>query len=276
MLLCKFIFLERKMFPTFELLGKTIGMYSVMAVVGLLAAGIFACQTAKKRGHDNNTMIEFLLVIGIGVLLGGHILYGLTNIQVLIKLVQNLDVIQSVGDFFIAMQYIFGGAVFYGGLFGGMLAGFIYAKRKKLPLPAYSDILAPAVPLFHLFGRIGCFLGGCCYGMESAFGFTYTHALLPQANGVSRFPVQLAEALINLLLFLLLWGLLRKNMGKGKLFNLYLILYSAARFILEFFRGDELRGFIFGLSVSQFISVFLFAAAGIYRLYINRRKRMNY
>ena len=92
------------------------------------------------------------------------------------------------------MATIWGGSVFYGGLLGGILAGAVYLRRKGRPLDLWASLTAPAIPLFHVFGRVGCFLGGCCYGLPSAWGFVYRYSPVAEANGVSRFPVQLVEA----------------------------------------------------------------------------------
>ena len=144
-------------------------------------------------------------------------------------------------------------------LLGGILAGALYLRVKGRSLALWSNLTAPAIALFHTFGRIGCFLGGCCYGIPSAWGVTYRHSPVVEANGISRFPVQLVEAAWNLILFLLLSRLLRQ--GKGRLLPLYLALYAPARFLLEFLRGDSYRGIFFGLSTSQWISLLLFPAA---------------
>ncbi len=259
------------MYPTFNLLGRTIGLYSVMALIGLLLAGFLGCRIARKRGHDDNIMIALLLWICVGVLAGGHLLYAALNYKAIGVLFNTPGLVKSLDDFWAALQYIFGGAVFYGGLIGGIVAGLIYLKKHRLSLPEYGDMIAPLIPLFHAFGRIGCFLGGCCYGVECSFGFTYTHALIPDANGVSRFPVQLAEAGCNALLFAVLWILLRKGKLKGRLLPLYLLVYAILRFALEFFRGDAARGIFLGVSTSQWISLALFFGAGVWLL-LTRRK----
>lgn len=125
------------------------------------------------------------------------------------------------------MATIWGGSVFYGGLLGGILAGAVYLRRKGRPLDLWASLTAPAIPLFHVFGRVGCFLGGCCYGLPSAWGFVYRYSPVAEANGVSRFPVQLVEAAWNLVLFLLLARLQRR--GRDRLLPLYLALYAPAR-----------------------------------------------
>ena len=180
--------------------------------------------------------------------------------------------VHSFGDFIECAKLICGGSVFYGGLIGGMIVGFIYCNKKHYNLSDYSDIIAPGIPLFHFFGRIGCFLGGCCYGIESSFGFTvHNNQLLPSVNDVQRFPVQLLESLLNLILFFILAYLLKKELLKGKLFATYLLSYSVIRFFDEFLRGDTYRGFLLGLSTSQIISIVIFICSIIYLIYQGKK-----
>ncbi len=252
------------MFPYFELFGRVIGLYPIMALIGAFAAGLYTIREGKKRGLDANDTIEALLIICVGILVGGHLLYALTNAARFPAFFANLDQIRSFEDFINAITPILGGQVFYGGLFGGLAAGVIYGRRKKLNARLYSDILASAAPLFHAFGRIGCFLGGCCYGVESSVGFTFRRALIPEANFVSRFPVQLLEALFNFALCFMFNRLLQKGALRGHLFALYLFVYACGRFLLEFLRGDALRGAFLGVSTSQWISAIVILSAALY------------
>ncbi|MCQ4021408.1 MULTISPECIES: prolipoprotein diacylglyceryl transferase [unclassified Ruminococcus] len=249
------------MIGSFTLFGKEIGTYGVAAIIGILATGCFAYIKAMRNRLDEVRMVFMLLFSAIGVFVGGHILYGITNIQYIGLLFQAKNFTQWLN----IAGMLFGGQVFYGGLLGGIAAAIIYAKATKLEnLGGYADIMAAGVPLFHTFGRIGCFLGGCCYGIESSFGFTFHNSLIESANGVNRFPVQLFEAGFNLILFFVMWALLNKGILKNKLFFLYLAVYSAGRFVLEFFRGDSYRGFLFGLSTSQIIALMIIATVLIY------------
>ncbi len=251
------------MFPEFVLFGKTIGLYQITALLGIFATGILACKHARKKGYDDNDMIVVLLIAGIGVILGGHLLYGLTNLELLRTLFADPGNITGIQDFFTRLVSIFGGSVFYGGLLGGIVAASLCIKRKKLDFGEYADMIAPGVPLFHVFGRIGCFLGGCCYGIECSFGLTYQNSLVPSANGVPRFPVQLLEAAFNLALFILLEKWYRDGKWKHKLFLAYLVIYPVGRFLLEFLRGDVVRGFVGPFSTSQWISIFLLITSGV-------------
>ena len=211
-----------------------------------------------------------LIAYGGGVI-GAHILYGLVGFDQIIWFVRNINSIDSFGTLINRIVAIFGGGVFYGGLLGGMAAGAIYFKKAALNAK-YADIAITSVPLFHVFGRIGCFMGGCCYGIESSFGFTYTRALVPEANGVSRFPVQLLESLLCLLLFLAMYFLIKRRLLCGKLVPFYFISYGIIRFSLEFLRGDEIRGRWLIFSTSQWISIVLIIA-GIIWLALKAREK---
>lgn len=259
------------MFESLNLFGREISLYQLIATAGVLVAGFYACRRAKRRGMDDNDMILCLLCAGVGVVLGGHLLYAVTQISLWPRLWTG----GSWRDFFTNMYIVFGGSVFYGGLLGGMAAGALYLRHRGLSLGTYGDIMAAGTPLFHVFGRLGCFFSGCCYGVPSVFGVTYHHALVAQANGVSRFPVQLLEALMNLVLFLVMRRLERTGKYPGRLFGLYLMIYALGRFLLEFLRGDAYRGFLWGLSTSQWVSILLFPCALAAVLLLRRRQRIS-
>ena len=256
------------MIQNFNIFGKEFSAYQITALIGILAAGFYACRMVRKKEEDDNDMIFFLLCAAGGVFLGSHLLYGITQFSYW-KLLLSAA---SVPHFFYAFFVLFGGSVFYGGLLGGMLTGSLYIKIKKLTAALYADIMASTVPLFHFFGRIGCFLSGCCYGIPFKNGIVYHAAAVESANGIARFPVQLLEAMLNGCLFFFLLYLFQKQIGKGKLFAVYLLLYSIIRFELEFLRGDEYRGFLWGLSTSQWISIFLFSGAIIFLLLKRKQK----
>lgn len=250
------------MFPYFVILGKRIGLYGMLACIGALAAGFLLYQLLKKRHAASlDDMILFLLFVGVGMLLGGHLLYGLTNFDKAAWLLQTTSFSQFRAVFF----EIFGGSVFYGGLIGGSICGVLGTRILKLNTSLYADAMSVAAPLFHFFGRIGCFFAGCCYGIESNFGFVL--------NGVRRFPVQLLESILNLLIALFMLVLFSAGKIRGKLFFLYLAIYAPVRFADEFLRGDPIRGFVLGLSTSQFISIFveLFAICALF--YLQHKER---
>ncbi|MBQ4054288.1 MAG: prolipoprotein diacylglyceryl transferase [Clostridia bacterium] len=248
------------MLPYINVFGASIPSYSLMTLIGLLCAGFFIGIKATKRGFYLYHAVMTLLCVAVGIAVGGCLLYGITNIKIIVLLFKNISKLSFL-EFIAGIVYAFGGSVFYGGLIGGSILGLIYLKRTKMKVGMFCDIVAPGAALFHGFGRIGCFLAGCCYGAESNCGFVMTASEVTGANGVRRFPIQLVESAFEFLLFFLLWYLLSHYKFKNRLLTLYFAVYAIGRFTLEFFRGDAHRGIWFGLSTSQWISIGLFTVA---------------
>ena len=255
-------FIGEKMFPSFEFLGRTIGTYGLCSVAGILFSVFVAVMLGKRYKYAFEDILLLTLSICAGILVGGHLLYGVTNAGNMVSALKNAEGMSLIYLVSVIASG-FGGMVFYGGFLGGAAAVVIYSKHSKaLEYPNTMDLYAAVIPLFHTFGRIGCFLGGCCYGKEWPWGFAVReNPYIPEMAGPVRIPVQLIEAGCNLIIFIVIAVLFIKNKYSGKLIFIYMLLYPVARFILEFFRGDELRGILFGISTSQYISIILFAFA---------------
>ncbi|MCR5653323.1 MAG: prolipoprotein diacylglyceryl transferase, partial [Ruminococcus sp.] len=209
----------------------------------------------------------------VGAFIGAHILYGITNIP---DMFYYLGLYFSEGwdthYFFDIIFKFMDGMVYFGGLILGIVFGILYCKIRKLDLGNYSDCFAVGIPLFHSIARLGCFFAGCCYGIESDFGFTAHNAIVESANDVCRFPVQLLESGLNALIFVALLLIFRKGIMRGKIIYAYLISYSTIRFFLEFLRGDEYRGFLLFLSTSQWISLVLIGFS-VFKLLRSKKKK---
>jgi phosphatidylglycerol:prolipoprotein diacylglycerol transferase len=227
-----------------------------MILCGIFSSGIYACFMAKKFDYDYSDLIIFLLFISIGVIIGSHLLYTIVNYNNVIYILENIKKINTLKKLFTVLNYLFGGSVFYGGLFGGLIVGYIIFKNNS-KYNMFFDICVTSIPLFHFFGRIGCFLGGCCYGIGNKIGFIYTRNPIVEANGIRRFPIQMVEAIFNIALFFLLGHLLWHRKIKDKLIYVYLSIYATGRFFIEFFRGDTYRGIWFSFSTSQIISIII-------------------
>ncbi len=255
------------MYPFISIFGFEVQTYSVIAVIGFIVTAMVAAGLGKTRKVSADKSITATLMSAIGIFIGGHILFALTNIKSIVK------AIMTDGFKFSDLLPYISGMVFYGGLFGAIIALHIYSNvNKSVSKKDLFDVFSVSVPLFHCFGRIGCFFAGCCYGVESDFGIISYFNTSATHYGVSRFPVALVEAFGNLLIFFLLLYFFKKIKFAGKLVFVYLLMYAPLRFVLEFFRGDEVRGFIFGLSTSQFISVLIVCFLIIYfAVSINRR-----
>lgn len=261
------------MFPYFEVFGRTIGSYAVCAAVGLLLCGFVAAFLAKRYKVAYEDIILVMVTIGISLLIGGHLLYGITNLKNVIALVQEASS-YSLREIVAKLGQYFGGMVYYGGFIGGCIGLALYTKfSKELSRKVVFDLFAVCIPLFHVFGRIGCFLSGCCYGIESSWGFVaHGNTVVPELNDVMRMPVPLMEAACNLLIFIVLLSIFLKGKKEGELIWYYMLIYPVVRFVLEFFRGDAIRGFLFGLSTSQWISIILFCIA-VFKLFLWKGKK---
>ena len=134
-------------------------------------------------------------------------------------------------------------------------------------------LIIPVVPLAHALGRVGCFCAGCCYGipMDPPWGVCFHSALAP--HGVALFPVQLLEAALNFILFLFLYHYAKKPRKPGAVLGLYLVCYAVERFGLEYLRFDEIRGFLFGISTSQWISLLLIPI-GLFLIFVPFEKKI--
>lgn len=262
------------MFSHFEILGRDIPMYAVFAILGAAAiAGYLAlmCRFPRKAPPriDPYDIFFMLLYAFIGAVIGAKLLYIVTSVDVFwypdLSFAENMQ-------YWVAI-IAGGGLVFYGGLIGALIGGLRYILHFKTPVSAMLDLGFAGIPLFHAFGRLGCFMAGCCYGTEyhGIFAVTFPEGNLGGAPaGVELLPVQLIEAFANIILWLVLTAVYRRTTRRFLTSGIYLVSYGILRFILEYFRGDLIRGSIFVFSSSQFISFFI-VAAGIFLLVRPRR-----
>lgn len=251
------------MFPIIHLGPISIPSYGTMILIGLIIGILFAAYAAPRYQIQKIDILLSTILASAGLLAGAKILYMITVIPTLVK---HSDIVKThIPE---TISYLFGGYVFYGGLIGALLMYLFYCKRMEYNFLRFTNVIAPVIPLVHGFGRIGCFLGGCCYGIEydGPLSVTYPHNdYVEGLSSVPRFPVQLLESGINFVLFLFLYLYARKPRKDGALLGIYLICYSIIRFTLEFLRGDAERGIVFGVSTSQWISLLLIPI-GIYLL----------
>lgn len=245
-------------YPDFHIFGIEVSAYSLCSVVGMLICVAVFYYMARRRNMLKGDLVYMSLAAIVGMIIGAHILFGITRLGNMIRQLQALSSNKTSSSFDTIADIImenWNGMVFYGGLIGAMVAIIVYTRKTKLPVLEHMDLYVPIFPLFHTFGRIGCFLAGCCYGIESDFGYAHTHS-----NGVvvNRFPVQLLEAGLNFLLFLVIFICFIKGIRKGRLLQIYLLVYPVIRFCDEFLRGDAIRGKFLIFSTSQWISIILF------------------
>jgi phosphatidylglycerol---prolipoprotein diacylglyceryl transferase len=238
------------MFPTLINLGFIrIPTYGVMLVTGIVVALFLAQRRANKAGLPGNKIADLGFWVVLWGLLGAKIMLVITEPSYLSSLSGLWWLLRS-------------GGVFYGGLIGALAAAAVLLVRYRLPFLPVADVLVPSVALGHFFGRLGCFSAGCCYGKACSLpiGVTFSNPLAHEVSGtplgVPLYPTQLFEAVFNFFNWIFLAWLFRRHLRPGTVLAAYLIGYGTARFIIEFYRGDADRGFVFGgaLSTSQAIA----------------------
>ena len=259
------------MFPHITFLGRVYPTYGILGLVGLFLAVFVAGFRASRYGLTRSDPIYIAAFAGFGLLLGGTLLYAITQVPFVIQNRHDFS-----GDFTALVIRLFGGMVFYGGLFGAVGGFYLYGRFLKVPFETVMRLAVPVLPLAHAVMRVGCFAVGCCHGIEfpPPLGLSFTNAL-GAPNGVPLLPVQLFEAAANLVIFIVLWLYTKKDRSWVNSAVVYGLLYSSVRFSLEFLRGDAVRGFVLGISTSQLISIILFALCIfglLYHKYAEKKK----
>lgn len=211
------------MLPEFRLFGEHFYTYPLL--VGFAWALSYVLCANLKIFHGRLQLRLFFIGLFITSWLGAKLLY---------LLIANLETLNSRSFWF------GGGFVFYGGLILGSLFVISFFKCMKLPVKHLNQLI-PILALSHAVGRLGCYLTGCCYGELISDNL--------------RHPTQLYECLF----LLMLAGILYKRSQNGlPTVTIYLLVYSLFRFIVEFFRGDQVRGILGnGISTSQLISLII-------------------
>lgn len=214
----------------------------VAAAIGL---GIwFGAREAERKGFDKDALFDASLWIVLGGLVGARLFH----------------VLDHWPDEFAANPlralYVWeGGLAIWGGVAGGVLVLGLLAWRRGWPLPRLLDALAPGLVLAQAVGRVACIITGDAVGRPTTgpLGLAYTHpnAMVPQL-GVYYTPMPLYEIIANLAIFAVLWSLRGKRWPDGRLFLIYLVLYSAMRFGLAYASAYQIVAL--GLTQSQLVA----------------------
>lgn len=226
----------------FEVFGRPIYWYGVLVALGFLAAVLHWNAQARREGLPEGIGSDLGFIVMVGGILGARIAYLLANFAY--YRAHPLEMIRIDQ----------GGLIFYGGFLLAALGVVVMARVRRLPLWRLGDFAVTALPLGHAFGRVGCFLNGCCYGAPTDVPWS-----VHQAEAL-RHPVQLYETGFNLLLYAALNALLRRHGPPGLVVAAYLLGYGTWRFLIEFLRGDDRLAAAAGLDAAQLLSAALVAA----------------
>lgn len=248
------------MYPELLHIGSfTLYSYALFVVIGLFAAAFTFRILADKTGLPDRAY-NFYLLTGIGSIAVGFL---------------SAMLFQSVYYLIETGEWTFGAMTFMGGLIGGvacfiLVTALLAKKEYKAHFWRVANLLAPSILVAHAFGRIGCFLNGCCYGRvtDGPLG-----VLFP-GHTEKVIPTQLIESAFLFVLFAVLLVLILRYKRGNLPMLVYLYAYSVFRFILEFFRGDDRGEFLGGLTPSQWQSVFMLLIAVLLTIYLFRFGRV--
>lgn len=238
----------------FEIGGITVYSYGFMIALGVIGAVAYLFYQGRKDvGLTFDQANTLFLLIFIAAFVGGKFFLLLENPSLYLN---------SPAKLFTGR-----GFVFYGSFLFAIPTMLWFFKRNKLNTYKMLDVMAIVTCIVHMFGRIGCFMAGCCYGKptDGPLAITFTSEACQAPVNVPLVPTQLLEAgYILLVMILLLVIKSRFQKFYGQLFLLYLILYAIGRSVLEIFRGDAARGFVIDgyLSHSQFIALIIIGVTG--------------
>ena len=262
------------MFPKlFEYSWLVIHTYGFLLALGFVSGLYVSARAAQREGINPAKVYDLGLYIAISSLVGAKLLLIITEYAYYSE---------NPAEIF-SLATLRSGGVYYGGFLVAATVGISLVRYQKLPVWKMTDIFSPGIALGQSIGRLGCFAAGCCYGRPTlslfgvAFKNPYSHDTVGVPLNIPLHPVQLYEAATNLVIFLLLWTTLKKKRFDGQVFILYLVYYSTSRFVIEFFRGDPERGFLFNglLSTSQFISLVLMVCAAVLYVALKRLQLPN-
>lgn len=235
--------------------------YGVLVALAFLAALWLTARLARRTGLDPDAVMNLGIYCALAAIVGAKIMMFLVDLPYYLA---------NPGEI-LSFSTLQAGGVFYGGLIAALLVAFFYMRGKRLaPLPT-ADAFAPGIALGHGIGRLGCFSAGCCWGAPThlPWAVTFTN---PEANslvgvplGVPLHPTQLYEAFAEFAIFGVLYHRFGRPHRHGAIISLYLMMYSAVRFAVEFVRFHEQPNPFGGpLDTSQWISLGLFALGALY------------
>lgn len=241
------------MYPVIHLWDHfSIHTFGILVAIGVLCGAFLIRKNAPFVGISPNVASDLVLITVITGFVGARAFF----------------VFQFWDHFHLypweAIRIWEGGIVVYGGVLASLAGFFIYCRLKHLPLVKSLDLFMPAIALAQGFGRIGCFLNGCCYGAPTSLPWGMTFPFVTQPIH----PAQLYESIYCFLLGGFLFWLWRKHFKPGMVTLGYFILYPAGRFFVEFLRGDNPK-LSLGLTLPQWMSLgFVVISAALLIVYL--------
>ena len=247
------------------LIVKDIYWYGIIIATGMILALFVAMHNAKKVGMNPESVIDFAIFIIIFAVIGARIHYVVWSWE-----------LYKDGPFWKVFAIWEGGLAIYGGIIGGILAGAVYSKVKKVSLLRLLDVAAPSMLLGQAIGRWGNFANQEAYGYpvfnEKLWHFPLT--VFIQNTNQYHLATFFYESMWNLLGFIVLTISLRKAKREGKTFFLYMILYGIGRVVIEGLRMDSQMFLNTDIRINQVFSAIFIIVGGA--LYLFNRNAKDY
>lgn len=247
----------------FEAFGFPVPPYGFMLALSFLLGIGLAARRARKDDLNPHAILDLGILIIIGVGLGSRLYYALLHLEEF-----NGNLLSAFNPF--REGGAGSGLVMYGGLIGGILAGSIYMRWKRISFPRYADAIAPSIALGVFLTRIGCFLNGCCYGKGwgGPLAVSFPADSPPgefqaDVHAAGLHPSQLYESFGGLVMLVILLTAGRKwRRWEGLQFYMVILLYTVLRFMVEYTRHFEPGEMLGPFTHNQVVCLVLFAASG--------------
>jgi phosphatidylglycerol---prolipoprotein diacylglyceryl transferase len=247
----------------FTFFGFQIYWYGILAATGFVLGFATASRRAPRAGVTGEEVYNLAPWIIVGAILGARMLYVISYWDR-----------EFAGKSLLNIFNMRSGLVYYGGLIGACLATIIFCYRQKVALWRMADVMAPSIALGHAFGRIGCFMTGCCYGSSCSMPWAVHFPSHHETKGAAVHPTQLYESALNFLFYAGLAWLFRRRKFDGQVFAIYLIGYAIIRSTTEMFRGDYTQYYLGGIATpGQTVSIAILVA-GLILLWKQRAARV--
>ena len=228
--------------PYINILGHDIYTYGIFIALGLIVAGIVFLMLGTKYAKFID-IIEFLFYVCLNSIITAKVVFLISAVP---------DIIANPA--YLNACLLEGGFNFMGGLMGSLFTAIYMCKRRDMSLPRVLSAFVIAICIGHSILKVGCIFNGCCYGLAHTGIFSIA------IEGVgSTFAIQMIESILSLALFVFLFVLFQKVEYKdeSKIHIYFMLLYPIIKFVIEFFRGDAIRG-VYILSISQWLCILLF------------------
>ena len=244
----------------------TIHFYGIVIMLGVIAATYLARREAVRRGQDGNLVWDMLVWVLIAGIIGARLWHILTPMPSLEA--QGVTTYYYLTHPLAAIAIWNGGLGIPGAVAGGVIALWLFTRRRHLSFLTWLDILAPALALGQAIGRWGNFFNQELYGAPTSLPWAIyidpQHRLPGFENQAYYHPTFLYESIWNLANMALLLWLSRRfkdRLKTGDIFLMYLIVYPLGRFLLEFLRLDSSQ--VAGINANQALMLVVMIVASL-------------